>query len=409
MPEMFGVMAIANVLMIGLALFSDFGLNQNIVQSKRGEDPEFLNTVWTVQILRGLFLWFIALLVSSGLYLGAKNNLMATGSVYADPVLPLVLAVISFNAVISGFNATKLASALRLLAQRQLALIEIYCQIIGFATMIVWALIDRSIWCLVAGNIVSTFTKMVFSHLYLPGQMNRMQWNDQAVHEVVRFGKWIFLSSIIGFLLNNGDRLLLGGLIDSESLGVYSIAYMLVNVVQMAVTKLRTMVVFPALSEVVRERRHKLKEVYYKFRFWMDIVVLSLSGFFFVSGELIVQILYDDRYAAAGPMFQLLSLVLVAQRYVLADQCYLAMGKPNLMVFLILIRLASLFTLLLSGFYLYGMNGAIGGIVLSSYVSIPASLYLKHKHGILDMKKELNILWVFALGMVVGFVFTWIF
>ena len=37
-PEMFGVMAIANMIMIGLAMFSDIGLRQNVVQSKRGAE-----------------------------------------------------------------------------------------------------------------------------------------------------------------------------------------------------------------------------------------------------------------------------------------------------------------------------------------------------------------------------------
>src|SRR5581483_9669453 len=52
-PEMFGVMAIAQMVMVGLQLFSDVGLKQTIIQSGRGSDPAFLNTAWVVQILRG--------------------------------------------------------------------------------------------------------------------------------------------------------------------------------------------------------------------------------------------------------------------------------------------------------------------------------------------------------------------
>src|SRR4051812_39078328 len=52
-PEAFGIMAIAALIMYGLALFSDLGLRQNIVQSARGNDVAFLNTAWMVQIMRG--------------------------------------------------------------------------------------------------------------------------------------------------------------------------------------------------------------------------------------------------------------------------------------------------------------------------------------------------------------------
>src|SRR5215470_13141142 len=63
-PDMFGVMAIATVVMVGLAMFSDLGLRQSIVQSRRGDDPAFLNTAWSVQIIRGVLLWVATVLVA---------------------------------------------------------------------------------------------------------------------------------------------------------------------------------------------------------------------------------------------------------------------------------------------------------------------------------------------------------
>src|SRR5260370_33210440 len=60
-PEMFGVMTIAPIIIIGLAMFSDLGLKQNIVQSVRGHDTHFLNTSWTIQMLRGVLLSVCAL------------------------------------------------------------------------------------------------------------------------------------------------------------------------------------------------------------------------------------------------------------------------------------------------------------------------------------------------------------
>jgi O-antigen/teichoic acid export membrane protein len=68
-PQMFGVMAIAQMVLMGLAMFSDVGLTQNIIQSRRGADPIFLNTAWSVQILRGLLLWLrLSVYVGLGVY-----------------------------------------------------------------------------------------------------------------------------------------------------------------------------------------------------------------------------------------------------------------------------------------------------------------------------------------------------
>ncbi|HZJ69863.1 MAG TPA: oligosaccharide flippase family protein, partial [Planctomycetota bacterium] len=59
-PEAFGLMAIVNALLQGLHLFSDIGIGPSIIQNARGNDPAFLNTAWTVQVVRGTVLWLVA-------------------------------------------------------------------------------------------------------------------------------------------------------------------------------------------------------------------------------------------------------------------------------------------------------------------------------------------------------------
>jgi len=80
-PDMFGIMAIATMVPVILTLLSDVGLHQNIVQSRRGDDPAFLDTVWSVQIVRGFVLWAIALLVSAALYFASDASRYHTGDV----------------------------------------------------------------------------------------------------------------------------------------------------------------------------------------------------------------------------------------------------------------------------------------------------------------------------------------
>ncbi len=66
-PSMFGVMAIAMMVNVIASLLTDLGIRQNIVQSRRGADPIFLDTAWTVQIVRGFIIWALALAFSAAL------------------------------------------------------------------------------------------------------------------------------------------------------------------------------------------------------------------------------------------------------------------------------------------------------------------------------------------------------
>ena len=68
-PEMFGMMAVVTALMIGLALFSDIGLRENIIQSKQGDDPRFLNIIWSIQVIRGGVIWLVAAALAGGIHL----------------------------------------------------------------------------------------------------------------------------------------------------------------------------------------------------------------------------------------------------------------------------------------------------------------------------------------------------
>jgi O-antigen/teichoic acid export membrane protein len=401
-PDMFGVMAVAQVFMIGVAMFSDLGLVKNVIQSRRGDEPLFLNTVWVVQILRGALLWALALLFGLSLHLAGSAGWLPASTAYADPRLPAVILVLSFNVLIAGFESTKVSVAKRHLSFAAITKIELASQVVAFAGMLLWASVDRSIWALVAGGIVSSIVRVVLSFGALPGPANQWQWEGPAFREVLRFGKWTFVSSIVGFLATSGDRLLLGGLVSSLELGVYAIAFLILSAGQNALMRLLGQVAFPALSEVARLSPERLREIYYRLRLAVDCIALSASGFIFVAGSRIVGILFDARYAGAGPILEVLALILVSARYEVAHQCYFALGRPKLATIVALTYAGTLYLTVPVAFHLFGLLGAVWAIALAFAPSVPVDLWLTFKLGLLDARKELLTLPIFLLGAGAG-------
>src|SRR3982751_2234786 len=55
-PQIFGLMAVVNAIRTGFELLSDVGVMQNIVSNPAGEEPDFYNTAWILQVARGLLL-----------------------------------------------------------------------------------------------------------------------------------------------------------------------------------------------------------------------------------------------------------------------------------------------------------------------------------------------------------------
>jgi len=52
-PEIFGLMTLLTTVLVGLNLFRHIGLGESVIQSPRGDEPLFLNTTWTLPVLRG--------------------------------------------------------------------------------------------------------------------------------------------------------------------------------------------------------------------------------------------------------------------------------------------------------------------------------------------------------------------
>lgn len=401
-PEMFGVMAIVTVIMGGLAMFSDVGLLQNIVQSKRGEEPDYLNTAWTIQIIRGFLIFSIALVCSGALYLIGQAGYLSTETVYGNTELPLILAVVSVTALISGFDSIHVLLLNRKLMIGKLIAIELLSQVVGLVFMLIWAWYQRDIWALVYGGIISAFMKMLLSHISKLGARCCFYWDKESVKDIFHFGKWIFISSILGFFLNQGDRLLLGGLVSAEILGVYTVAFFLASALTNMISQLISAVFFPVLSETIRNSPGNLENIYYKLRNKIDALAFFVAGFIFSAGETIVDYLYDTRYQDAGWMLQTLAIGLIATGSLLSGQCFLASGKSKLVTGFIFIQTVTFYLALPLLFIEFGIKGAVWAIVLASLVRmLVSSIYMKIFF-FYNVKREFLMLPLIFLGYYIG-------
>lgn len=347
LPEMFGVMVIATTVSVLLHLLSDVGLRQNIIQSPRGDDPLFLNTAWTVQILRGFLLFALTLLLALGAWFSQLANLWPAGSTYAAPELPLVLAVTGLQAIIWGFQSTKIDVAVRTFQQKRVVLVELASQFVGLVVMLVIGWFTRSIWSLVAAGVIAALAGTVLGHTALQGPGNRLQWDRTALTELVNFGRWILLSSIVGVLAMYGDRIWFGASMTVAELGVYSIAVLILGSIQTGLMKLFGAVALPAFSEATRDGDPaRLKTLYDRFKLLVDLVMLFVCGVFLTASPLLISWMYDARYAQAGTMLAILSLSFITLRYTLTHQIWIALGYTKYQAMDNIIRLVSLWVLL---------------------------------------------------------------
>lgn len=401
MPEMFGIMAIVNVLLMGVQMFSDIGIGPSIIQNKRGDDTNFINTAWTLQIIRGFMIWMVICAIALALWLNNKYNYINIGDVYKYPSLPELLIVTGISAVISGFNSTSIFLTNRSMALGRLTLINLFSQASGLGIMIYFAWTKHSIWALAVGVLVNSFLDMLLSHLFLPGKINKPCFDKSSLKDLISFGKWIFLGTAIGFIAGQGDRILLGNYLSVEQFGVYSIAFMLSSAFSSLMSTLSHKVIFPLFSKTYRENPEELKNKMVKVKkifFLTSILLCSILTYYIQD---IIGLLYDNRYQDAGWMTQLLLMrSAIFSLWVPNSIALTSMGYPRYYTTCSALKAALMFIGTVYVASAYGVKEIVFVIGIYDFISIPFFWLMSKKYKLLSLKTEMGLFALLAIFIV---------
>ena len=354
-PEIFGIMTIVNSVRTGVDLITDVGVGQNIVQNKNAEDPDFYNTAWTLKILRGFLLWIISAAVA-----------IPIAHFYDSSVLAVIIPVAALYFIFEGFayiSPYLLQKRLQVTAVNVLLLIF---EIITDAALVILAYFYRSIWAMVVGIVIGSVARMAISFFVLKDVQIRLFISKKYTAQILHFGKWVFLTSIIYFLSMNFDRLYLGKVVPFALLGIYGVARSVSNMMVSLVTQLCGLIVFPYIasaSTASKEELHrKLGSVRPKL---LLITAVGLAGFAAIA-DVPVKIIYDARYQAAAQMLPLLVLgVWFSTLCSINESVLLGYGRPQYISASNAFKFAWLLIGLPTAFALYGIYGIIIAVSVS--------------------------------------------
>ena len=394
-PEAFGVMALVTLLLVGLTLISDMGIAQSIMQSKRGDEPAFLDTAWTVQIIRGVFLWLAACALA-----------LPAAAFYGQASIALLLPVAAVSLLFAALEPMRVETANRHLLIGRVTVLDLISTIVGIVAMVVLAWTTRSVWSLVAGWVVTSGVRLVVMWVFLPGAGNRLRWEKNATSELLNFGVWIFLSSICGLLVSQGDRAILGKFLTIDGLGIYNIGMFLASFPLMLGMIITSRILIPLYREHLNDADETARNRLFRLRYYLSAVLITVIFVLALAGPWIVQTLYDDRYVAAGGIIvALASVQMITVVSLTYDQAALATGDSR-GFFTVSATKAFLTTAgFLIGVINFGLLGAIIGMAISLLLYYPFIVLLARRHNAWDRRHDLMYL---PLALLLGAIAIWV-
>ncbi len=358
-PEDFGLMGIALLMLSLLEAFTQTGFSAALIQ-KKGDIKPYLDTAWTIDLIRQAA-------AAALLFLAAPF----VARFFDAPAAANIVRVIAATVLVSGFINIGVIYFQKELEFHKQFIYQFSATVADFGVALVAAILLRNAWALVlgvlAGNLVGLMVSYVV-HPYRPGLA--IDW--QKGRELFGFGKWVFSSNLLNYLVHNVDSLVVGKVLNTTALGLYQMAFRLSNAAATEITNVVSQVAFPTYSKI-QDDTPRLREAALRTMSMVATVSLPLAGGVFILAPDLTMLLLGEKWMPMVPVLQLLCIS-GALRSVTANfgSIFLGAGRPDIQT------KASLMDLAILGIGLYPLvtTFAMMGAVYARLLTFASQFYV---------------------------------
>lgn len=347
--EDFGIMSAAFLLMTFLAVLSETGYNIALIQ-KKGHIHGYLDTAWTVGLIRSILLCFLFYAVTPFFAsIGIKDESHRVLAIH-------VMRVMGCGFLFQGLSNIGILFFSRNINFRPLTYVKIAEILIDCTVSLVWLYLYRNVWAYVAGWIAAGAFGCVMGYVicdYRP----KLKLDFAKAKELWQFGKWVYVMSILGFILTFGDQVIVWGVLGIGSIALYYQASRYATLLFSEITTIVGQVMFPAFS-LLQDDIVRLRDAYLKLIGLVSFVAAPLSIGIILLGPVFVRLVLKQEYHAMTPVLQILAL----RGLFLAiggtrGPLFNAIGKPHANRYNTLLRIVIYAAALYPLTRLYGITG----------------------------------------------------
>lgn len=325
-PEDFGVVAMAT-LVIGLtSVFLDLGVNIALIQNPDATKAHY-DAAWTLRVIQtlclGLVVWFAAPFAAD--YFG-------------DPRVASVVRLLALGVVIGAFENIGVIAFQK---EMQFGLdfrFMFVRRVVAFLATVTAAWLMRSYWALVIGTLVGQSLGVALSYWLHP---MRPRFSTEKIREILSVSQWLLVRGIGAYLDNNLHRILVGRRASAAILGAYSIADEISAMPTGELLAPLNRALFPGFVRA-RNEPGELKRLFLLAQGVQSLIGIPAAvGLALVANEA-VPVFLGERWQAAIPFVQLLAYAGALQAITVSiGYLMLTIGAVRLTAALVWIRVAA--------------------------------------------------------------------
>jgi len=344
MPEDFGLVAVANLAIASLQLFSELGFTSALIYRK-DHVKEASWTAFLLVLMGGLAATLIGII-------GAP----AVAWFFKDPRVTPLLRVLSVTMLLSAFGQVPLALLAKELDFKKRLVPMVVPSIGNGLVSVICALSGLGVWSLVAGRITHSLLTSILAYVVTDW---RPKWtfNWGLAGEMFDYAKHIIGSQLLIFGITNVDDMFVGRILDAAALGAYGLAYSLSNLPATQITRIVGQVMFPAFSKI-QDDAAAMKRVFFEMTHYVSLLSIPIAVATIVFAGDFVYVLYGGKWAAVIVPLQYLGVYgLIRSIAANMGNIFKASGKTKWLTYIALWRLITMLLFLYPATKYYGIVG----------------------------------------------------
>jgi len=360
-PEDFGLVAMATVVMGFWAAFSDLGLTAALIQRKDLDDAHRDAAFWSSLAMGGV-LFVVSVALSPVLAI-----------LYREPRVTLVVILSAVSLLLGPFAATHTSLLKRELKFGPVARIEAFRSISNGVSAIIAASFGLGYWSIVVGTLVGNAVVIPAYYIANPSWRPRLRGTREHARQLFSFSLYVASSNTINYLSANLDYVIVGRVLGPFALGVYMLAYQVVTFPLTRISSLFNQVLFPALSSI-QDDLEEVRRAYLGTTRSLAMITFPLLGWGAVVAPEFVGIVYGDKWLPAVPILQWLAVAGALKSIgTLVGSVFKSRGRPQVELYWNIV-----WTIAVGGGVLVGVQwGVVGVAAAISILSVPGVLYTK--------------------------------
>ena len=361
-PEEFGLFIMGMVAVEALGYTKSLGIDAALIQ-RRTQVEESASTAFFLLTVIGILLYSVLYIVSPWL-----------GTLLGNPAVVPVIQLLGVTVLLGSLGRVPLSLMDKNFLFHKKMAAEVSGQVINSVIAVTLALQGAGVWCLVYGYLAKQ-AWIVIICMGLSGWKPRLVFNRVLASELIRYGKFILGSSTLGYLNANLDKVVVGRILGTASLGLYGLSFNIASALPEYLRISFVRVLFPVYA-AIQDQPEKLREAFLKSLTYLSLIYLPACVVLFLLAEDFISVVYGARWVPAAVALQI--LVFYGFFRTISDAAmpiFRAVGKPRLDFQVTSVQVIVLVLGLIPLVKLFGILGAGMALTLSGFSGVVQSLY----------------------------------